>query len=315
MPYSTRPYIPFTLVVPNPFIKYEIDKGKLKTMWGVANLINFESGSYSLEGADAVVTRQALYISNCGDITLRTRNGTVELKRLTSLSEFKSAVAGTLYSQIEEQKREEIAAEAQRRFRAIGDADLADYVIKIPALPTKLFHGFHEKKGAGPLFSWIARPGELIEQGAVVARCNVPDIVSGRGRNAETFPAQLVMPFDGKIVAINDKEHTEWLAQDSWFVGPEHSSNNCLMTFRPTKATDVLDAYHFSASKFYADLAVYIRKGEDSHRVAYHPTEKEKLYHKTSTIKFEGSDGAQKTRDFYAERSSIGFPTLEPPAF
>lgn len=236
MPFKTRPYIPLTLFVPNPFKSYEISDETLR-----AFTLGIENGRWPVKDAAvelppkksgfwAVFGRAVNHATGTGGLVVKTRNAVVEIPRLTSREAFRAAVAGThpaIRADIEGPLKEAAELEA---FKA---TPLRPFIVSVPAIPTAVYKQLEKRSLAvGPILQWKVAVGDMVKQGAVVAEYKVAAVKAIDG--GKRPKATITMPHTGKILSISNREHTDWEKPDirEGVAGWKHNPSNLLFSFQ-----------------------------------------------------------------------------------
>ncbi len=210
MAYTTRPHLPFTLIIPNPFKRYDVGDEKIRTF--ITPLFfsfwRIDGGSRSLANPDVSPAKGFFgKITDTGTVHIKTKNDNFSIPRIIRRTEFMKAARGELSrtaSPLSESWRERY--------------ELQPYVAHIPAIP-QILHGHLEKaskRSGGPLLKWLVAPGDWTRKGEPVAEFQAPPL----GRFAALFDSKLSpvralirSPHSGVIRTINPIEYADWQGQ------------------------------------------------------------------------------------------------------
>lgn len=172
MPYKTRPYIPFTRIIPNPFLLYVVGQKRLSRLItpmfteGAA----IDGGSWGLtENPDAYPNPQTRglnkvfsFATNTGDVCVRTRNGEQVFRGVINRSAFIAAVRG------ESGARETPVfgeAEPETVEPAAPEIELSDKICRIPFLPADLVTQLRAGIGKETFDHLRVKPDSIVRRG------------------------------------------------------------------------------------------------------------------------------------------------------
>lgn len=164
---------------------------------------------------------------------------------------------------------------------------LRPYHVDVPALPVELYEAILRMRKSGDhgaLLNWRVKPGDLVEEGSVIAEYRVPSIRHAR----EQWHAHIIMPKSGKILFINHSI--------------DHA--NCRITQKGYAPTSIefdpkytLFRYQFACTEELAQSRILSNTVSDLEAYGYwiqynmHPLKHVALYAEVAAIKNEPING------------------------
>jgi len=125
-------------------------------------------------------------------------------------------------------------------------------IVRIPAIPETLYKSIQSQVGwfkpKTNLLQWFVRPGTWVEKGTVLATYDVNETVTLGGK---TRHAEILAPFSGDVLAIQNKDFANWQNADGTTKsGDDFNSEDILFAMSPSNDEDV-DSFSFANRALY----------------------------------------------------------------
>lgn len=137
-----------------------------------------------------------------------------------------------------------------------------DIIVRVPAVPESIYRSIQSQVGwfkeKVNLLKWNIRPGDWVEEGKVIAYYDVKDTYTLGGG---TCKAEILAPFAGEILTIQNIEYANWEKPDGTMKsGSDFNSQDILFVIKPS--SDVENWYpdypaDVGVSKTYRKLIIF----------------------------------------------------------
>ena len=196
MPYKTRPYIPGTFVIPNPFRAFVVDGDEI-SLRRIFSKETVHRGQVTFSEERGILQK----LTDTGNMKIYEGGGLrFVFERAMDFKAFEKALRG---------KHKDVQPpEPEKEGRPWHeDHELQPFLIGIPAIPRLLYDHLRRnaKSHSGPFLKWHVREGDWVKRGEIVAEYQAPPIKSHR-----LLRPVVKMPSSGKIVSINSIECADW---------------------------------------------------------------------------------------------------------
>jgi hypothetical protein len=109
-------------------------------------------------------------------------------------------------------------------------------IVRVPAISESLYRSVQSQVGwfkkKTNLLEWDIKQGDWVEEGQVIAHYNVNDTFTLSGA---TRKAEILAPFAGQILTIQNKDYTNWKMSDGEMKsGDDFSSTDILFVIKPS---------------------------------------------------------------------------------
>lgn len=146
-------------------------------------------------------------------------------------------------------------------------------IVRVPAAPESIYRSIQSQVGwfkkKTNLLEWNIKRGDWVEEGQVIARYNVKNTFTLRG---ELYKAEILAPFAGEILTIQNKDYTDWKKSDGKVKsGNDFSSHDILFVIKPSK-----------------DLEDEIYQGYTAERAIYKTYERLRIFTETAKSPTDG---------------------------